>query len=574
MRAICRVGCVSLCLSVALLAGEAQSGGGPENVFLVVNAKSVDSMTVANHYIVLRHIPPSNVFYLPFPPDQNVTSGATFKTQILEPILKEIDKRKLSQQIDYIVYSCDFPWRLDFSKMFPGEKFGREATPTLSLTGATYLSAFVQADRKEMLNLGSNLYSTPFNQMVVVSRAFRSQYRWGPGGRRLGNDGLPYMLSAMLGVKAVPGNTVDEMIWYLKRAAGADGTAPKGTIYFAKNADIRSTVRDKEYPAAVRLLELAGVNAEIVEGAFPQNKAGMAGVTSGNVAANPAGSKSTLLPGAFCDNLTSSGGVFLTGHGQTCLSEFLRLGAAGACGTVTEPLALPQKFPNASCQVHYVHGCSLAESFYQSVAAPFQQILVGDPLCQPWAKIPRIKVQGLEDKAAVRGKLEFSPLAEHAENGIANFKLFIDGVSQQTCRPGEKFTLDSTTLADGYHELRVVGVDNTPIETQGSWQGSIMVKNGADAIQLSVSEKTLSSDAAFVELSVFATSDVPVQIFCNSNLLGTVPTGTGHLAVAKEKLGTGPVTLIGISEGKPAFRANPLSVDIRFAVKTPAVPAK
>ena len=40
-------------------------------------------------------------------------------------------------------------------------------------------------------------------------------------------------------------------------------------------------------------------------------------------------------------------------------------------------------------QVHYARGCSLAEAFYQSVYAPYQLMIVGDPLCRPWANIPR-----------------------------------------------------------------------------------------------------------------------------------------------------------------------------------------
>jgi len=56
--------------------------------------------------------------------------------------------------------------------------------------------------------------------------------------------------------------------------------------------------------------------------------------------------------------------------GQTPLTEFLRFGAAGASGTVTEPYAIPAKFPDPFVHVHYVAGCCLAESFYQSITGP------------------------------------------------------------------------------------------------------------------------------------------------------------------------------------------------------------
>ena len=77
--------------------------------------------------------------------------------------------------------------------------------------------------------------------------------------------------------------------------------------------------------------------------------------------------------------------------GQTPLSEFLRYGAAGASGTVIEPYAIPEKFPSPQIHVHYARGCTLAEAYYQSVHGPAQFLIVGDPLCRPWATIPVVE---------------------------------------------------------------------------------------------------------------------------------------------------------------------------------------
>ena len=559
-------------LSLLLFFSHANSwaGGGPENVFLVVNQYSPESLTVANHYIELRKIPPTNVFYLAYPPLKAATSGPEFTLHVLDPLFKEIEQRKLTNQIDYVVYSTNFPWRVDFGKSFPGETFPREMNPIVSPTSATFLYAFIQHKRKEMMNLGANFYCAPFNPMFVASRGFRSSYRWSLGGRRAGAEGLPYMLSAMLGVTSVPGNTVDEIAWYLKRAAGADGTSPKGTIYYAKNDTIRSTVRDKEFPDAARLVQTTGVRAEIFTGFYPLNKSDIAGVTCGHSLVNPAVSKSIHLPGAFCDNFTSAGGQFLPNKGQTCISEFLRLGAAGACGSIVEPYAIPMKFPNASFNVHYVHGCSLAESYYQSVSAPFQQILIGDPLCQPWAKIPAVKLKGLENKAVLAGKVEFSATAENAEEGVASFRLFIDGSLHEESRPNDSLELDTTTLADGYHEIRVVAVDSTPIETQGRWIGEVTVKNGTDAIQLSINKDSLSPASGQLVLNLFATTAVPAEVYGNGKKLGVVATGTGHLSVGKLKIGSGPITFQAVSTGEPQLRSRPVVAMIPWV--KPAAP--
>ena len=63
----------------------AQAGGGPENVLLVVNSADSDSMTIANHYVQLRQIPPSNVMYLNWRGPPAKTDINTFREKILTP---------------------------------------------------------------------------------------------------------------------------------------------------------------------------------------------------------------------------------------------------------------------------------------------------------------------------------------------------------------------------------------------------------------------------------------------------------------------------------------------------------
>jgi uncharacterized protein (TIGR03790 family) len=549
----------SLCLLLTLTA-MSHAGGGPENVLLVVNALSEDSRTVANHYIDLRKIPPSNVVFVNSPPLKGMLNAAQYRKRILAPVDKAIEERGLKNQIDYVVFSCDFPWQINFLPEYPGEKFPRGFRPLAGISSAMYLSEFIRADRKEFMSVNSNFYAAPPSDLIVFSRGFRSGYRWGIGGRRAGQEGLSYMLSAVLGVTQGRGNTVSEIIWYLERAAQADGTAPKGTIYFAKNSNIRSTTRDTEFPAAVRFLGIAGVRAEIFPGIFPTNKQDMAGVTCGFNVINPAQAKSRFLPGAICDNLTSLGGEFSPKNQQTVVSEFLRLGAAGACGTVVEPTALRQKFPYNSLHVHYANGCSLAESFYQSVACTFQQILVGDPLCQPWAKAPKVSVTGITDGGTIRDRVEIIPTAQAANGGIALFQLYVDGILNKQCRVGERFELSTIELADGYHEVRVVAIDGTPIETQGRWIGTIQVKNGTDAVQLSANQSTLAASSKMLTVNVTATNGGATTVFCNGVSVGEVASGNGPLSMDRSKLGTGPVTLIAVTEGKPQLRSRPLRV--------------
>ena len=350
---------ISILLLTICCASYCYGGGGPENVFLLVNSTSQDSMTVANHYIKIRHIPASNVLYLPYKGSKTEISGSVFRKHILLPALDEIKRRELSAHIDYLVYSCDFPWRVFFKSDFPEEQFPPQFAPRGSLTGLTYLSAFVVAERKEVVSPNANLYRNVPEQGVTISRAFRSRYRWGQGGKRARANGLSYLISSMLGVTDVRGNTVSEIVHCLLRSQQADGTRPAGTIYFMKHNGPRSTPRHKQFAGAAASLRASGVAAQVLEGRFPTNRPAVAGLTCGVAYAGLGKSGSRFLPGAFCDNLTSFGAVFgkylppinaKTGKKsvyQTSVADFVRHGATAASGTVFEPYSLPQKFPRS-----------------------------------------------------------------------------------------------------------------------------------------------------------------------------------------------------------------------------------
>ena len=188
-------------------------------------------------------------------------------------------------------------------------------------------------------------------------------------------------------------------------------------------------------------------------------------------------SGSTILPGAICEHFTSFGGVMTPGSEQTPLSEFLRYGAAGSSGTVTEPYAVPFKFPSPMIQVHYARGCSLAEAFYQSVQGPYQLLIVGDPLCRPWADIPQVSVTGVQSGAVVHGEVRLRPAATVANGAIEAFVLAVDGRYAAQCPPQGTLLLDTTKLCDGYHELRVLAIGPPPIESQGRQIVPVRVDN-------------------------------------------------------------------------------------------------
>jgi uncharacterized protein (TIGR03790 family) len=553
---------------------EALAGGGPENVFLVVNSNSDSSKTVANHYIELRKIPPSNVFYVDWKGSLGVCSGKNFREQILLPALKAIEDRKLTRQIDYLVYSTDFPWRMDLRSVFPNEEFKAPFDPVASSTGATYLAAYMASENPAMVMPTINWYvpgpiepniSVCQNLANVPSRAFRSRYSWDQNGKRTesANAGQRYLLSTTLGITRGRGNTIEEVLSYLRRSVAADGTRPRGTIYFMWNRDVRSTVRDKCYAGIATQINQAGGHATVRQGRLPEGAKDVAGLMMGLASFDVAASGMQIQPGAICEHLTSAGGVLTAGAQQTPLTDFLRQGAAGASGTVTEPRAIQAKFPLPSLQLHYVRGCSLAEAFYQSVSGPYQLLIVGDPLCQPWAIAPRVAVKGISDPKKVSGTLSITPsLATAGGRPLGAFELFVDGRLVARSSPGKALPLDTTKLPDGYHELRVVGIQADAIETQGRQIVPLVVRNRQAPVEFQVAPQPGVSQLGKLKMRVKQPGATSIAIRQNSREVGRVQGESGEVEIPAAMLGRGPVTLQAFSEGPAATVSPPVRISV------------
>ena len=568
LPSILHLSAVVFLLSLGEVAG-VWAGGGPENVLLVVNPRSPASLAIANHYARLRQIPPDNLLYLPWDPKSTTTDVDTFRREILGVVLHAIQERRLADQIDYVVYSSDFPWGIalesDIRKFTeamqrepqskagdkpdeakpPKREWPKQLTPLGSITGLTYLWQPVTASHPAYFDLRTNHYMLPPGPepRVPPSTGFRGNRQYDPKGGVVASGGRRYFLSTMLGVTAGRGNSLAEVLAYLDRSATADGTHPKGTIYFVQNGDIRSKVRQALFPAACEELHKLGVAAEIVDGTLPTKKNDVQGAVIGAASFEWKASGSTILPGAICEHFTSFGGAMNESAGQTPFSEFLRHGAAGSSGTVTEPFAIADKFPSPMIQLHYARGCTLAEAFYQSVYGPYQLLIVGDPLCRPWAEIPRVAATGVEPGATVHGSLTLKPTATLARGAIDHFELFSDGRRVADCKPDATLALDTAALADGYHELRVVGIGPDPIQSQGRTIIPIRLADHNRTIEASLASKgPLRADKP-VTIAAASPGAIGIVVLQGVHVVGRISGDKGQIEIPANTLGAGPVQL-------------------------------
>ncbi len=402
---------------------------------------------------------------------------------------------------------------------------------------------------------------------MPLARSFDASVGWTITGQRCAPyQGARYLLATMLGYTGGRGNSYAEVLRYLARAQAADGTRPDGTVYYMENGDVRSTCREWAMPGAVARLQENGIKGAIEHGILPEGKSDVIGLMVGTANFDWAKSGSVLMPGAVCEHLTSLGGVMSENGGQTPLSAFLAAGAAGASGTVAEPYAIQGKFPNAFIQAYYTEGCSLAEAFYQSVTGPYQLLIVGDPLCQPWARPPVVSVEGLAPNQVVKGDVPI--LCKVAETGppALGIHLFLDGRRFAAMPAKGEFTLPTDKLSDGQHELRVVAMAANSTQAQGRAIIPFLVANrqGEDFAPLELPKK----EVAYGErLSIEA--DIPgakeVDVFQGPRRLANIDSGTGTLQIDTVALGMGPVELryaIVLADGETRISGTPLSLRV------------
>lgn len=553
------------------LVSPALAGGGPENVLLVVNSRSWASLSIANYYSQMREIPPGNIIYLDWDEQVETTDINRFRNKLLKPVMEQLQSRGIASQIDYIVYSADFPYAAHIGADLKGQPdLPKQITPIASTNGLTYLWQRVLKNDPNYVRLDVNRYMpVTGGDVVPSSQGFQSWLGWTEHGRQSEIDGEHYMLSTMLGLTGVGrGNSFREVIRYLEAARSADGTQPRGTIYFVRNNDVRSQARDANFDRAAAALTSLGVRAEVITGDYPQNRNDIQGATLGTHTIRWNGSN--ILPGAIVEHLTSYGGILTEGTGQSPLTLNLRFGAAGASGTVTEPYAIAAKFPSPYVHVHYARGCTLAESFYQSVLGPYQLLIVGDPLCRPWASVPEVTVTGLRSGARLSGSVELVPQARTRGAEVDRFELFVDGQRWASCPAGESFTLDTVQLLDGYHELRVVGIERSQIQSQGRIVLPVTVDNHGGTARLSAERREVRWGEP-VELQFTSPGALGAAIYHDSRLLGTITGAEGSLTVEPQSLGLGPVRLRAVALGDGATQKHVLAAPLMLMVE-PGIP--
>ena len=394
------------------------------------------------------------------------------------------------------------------------------------------------------------------------THGFKSVYRWGANGMLNAEprQGSSYFLSTVLAVTRNHGNSERDALRQLQLSMRADETHPEGTFYFTSTGDIRSKTRIPNFASAIGALRQMGMKANIVKTKMPVNRRDVLGLTCGTAGFNWTITGSKIVPGAFCDNLTSFGGV-LYRAGQTKLTEFIANGAAGASGTVVEPYTVQAKFPHPMIHVHYARGCSLAEAYYQSVHGPFQLLVVGDALCQPWATKPKLKISGVAAGDTIKGKIKLLLDDSQSPAPIAAIQIYVDGILVHQMKLTDKIVLDTADMTDGYHEIRVVAISKSRIETTGHTIFPVRVDNQGKSVKLTPAHLDyLETDQ--IKFKVKSNFGDSVELMHNGRAIAKRIGRNVKFEIPAKLLGRGRCKVVAVAIGESGTEVSSMPVEI------------
>ena len=533
---------------------------GPHELLVLVNGKSLRSKEVANAFVRQRNIPPQNMVYLDLPDSAlepaAAISPADFTRMIWEPANAAARARGIEDHILAWIYSVDFPIRVttDPVMSIQGITFTRNKIPPAEAvqTGAYLSPLFAGPD-------AADHPGAPAHSLEGFCQRLQEQMP------------LPSM---MLGFTGSRGSDMESVLRVLRRGSSSDRTAPSGTIFFVANEDVRSKCRAWQYAGAQQELERLRVASRITPD-FPNPTEKVMGLMSGQAWISSDTIKNAS-PGCIAEHLTSFAACFDT-YDQSKATEWLNAGAVASAGTVTEPMSIWTKFPHARLFVHYAMGCTILESFYQAIRCPLQILLLGEPLASPWSPgLSMVLVQ--VDDGSASNKADFHAQVFPTEPHPAPDYLFLLDGRSLNARSKPDVEVNTSHLADGYHELRAVAYLQGGVRHQVFATSGFAVNRKGREVRL----KGLSADSEIdlfhpVKLRVSALGKPDqVGVMCGERVLAMSTadeSGEADAVVDPQALGSGKNTIQAFAEYADGdrVRGEPISLNVAILDQAPVI---
>ena len=497
------------------------AGGGPFHALVVVNTNSSKSIELGNYYATAHGIPAHHICPVGITTGLVAVTSNEFRSLLLAPITNHIATNGLSGRIDFLVLCWDFPTRVGGTPHY-------EAAEAIT---ASLFYGFKNAPGYWDTPYGTCKLSTyASNAYYRAERAFRSADGWNST-----NGFVAFYLVA---------TNLDVAKLVVDRGAAAQTSAPPATVNLHSLGDESRGIREQLFAnAQFAFSALPGLPVTCL---FPPLYTVMSGKTNvigyqdgyGNAWApelNNMRTNNVWLPGAYADHLTSYGGALpIPPIAQSTVIDWMTIGATASHGTVTEPCAYLEKFPDPLMGFWYARGFTIGEAYAMSIQAPYQGLFAGDPLAAPFAAPPTITVTSQVPYQIVTGTVPVQASAAARSNGVpaAALDLYIDG----------RFHTNLTTVSPTrFNKLSVAVAGRTNTATVGL--GDTLF-DAVAALATDVNNDSLQTVAAF------ARGDRLELVYTNLN-------HGGDYAAVSASVATGTASVLTLGVGLAATNLVP-----------------
>lgn len=340
-----------------------QSASTPESkrVLVVCNNNSKDSVELTEYYAAKRGIHKANIVQVSTTISETV-STSDYKWTIEEPVKKALKGRE--NQIDFIVTTKGVPirindkWGLSVDSMLAAHPLKRK--PPLAGTNPPDLD-----ERNTMVN-------PYFNARKPFTRKEYGYYLVTRLDGYLLNDAKKLVDNSLAAKRAIG-------LFFFDRAGNRNNGGYE--MFNILLSDTTKLLKDK------KMLARVDETPEFVAPAEPLM--GYVSWGSNDNAYNLETYKSLRFrPGALAETFVSFGGRSFTPQtsGQSMIADLISKGVTGVKGYVSEPWLFAMAVPPILFD-RYTDGYNLAESYYcASPVIGWKDIIIGDPLCRPFAK--------------------------------------------------------------------------------------------------------------------------------------------------------------------------------------------
>ena len=391
--------CCGYAMAISILTVDLKAGGRGLNAIVVVNQNSSNSCALGNYFCERRSVPAANVLRITWSGTNTLWTDQEFTATLLNPLLQMISTRGLSNQISHVVLSMDIPFQVLY-----------EATNHNGTTSALFYGL--------KQDLGTDSGTT---NSYAGSEEFFAQSK---PASATGSSFLATMIT---------GKSLAEAMKIVDQGVAADGANPIARTILAKSSDPLRNIRSPLFDNSIFESRILGASSiQRTNSDNPTGLSGLLGYETGLARFNI--SLNAFVPGAIADSLTSFGGVIFGPNDQTNLLAFVEAGATGSYGTVAEPLADSQKFPDPMVYFYQARGFGLAESYYQSIRLPYLGLIVAEPLAAPFAQPGYGSWNTTATNSVLAGNTPLTvKFTEHdSSRPLQQVDLFLDGQYQST----------------------------------------------------------------------------------------------------------------------------------------------